>query len=196
MGRSCWPRIRWCRTGGFQEQGQCFFIGLSCYSSNLVFYCFPFLFVLSIGWYYEAMSLDWYSINHSHPALYSRPLLIIIVDRLLLKGSIGVLQGPGKRVDVHVTASVTFLHKFVWCHLQIVPQILYIQTSVQNTATFVFFSVYFHTFMQSADNIHSFKIYSRFLCFDRTTDYLINGGLHFYSAVYLCSTQNKHDLQV
>ena len=27
--RSCWPCIRWCETGGFQEQSQCFFIGLS-----------------------------------------------------------------------------------------------------------------------------------------------------------------------
>ena len=26
----CRPCIRWCGTGGFHEQGQCFFIGLSC----------------------------------------------------------------------------------------------------------------------------------------------------------------------
>ena len=44
----CWPRIRWCGTGGFQEQGQCFFIGLSCSIP-----IFPFLFQ-SIGWYYGA----------------------------------------------------------------------------------------------------------------------------------------------
>ena len=28
--QSCWPCIRWCRTGGFQEQGQSLFIALSC----------------------------------------------------------------------------------------------------------------------------------------------------------------------
>ena len=28
---SYWPCMRWCGTGGFQEQGQCFFIGL-CFS--------------------------------------------------------------------------------------------------------------------------------------------------------------------
>ena len=41
---------RWCGTGRFQEQGQCFFIGQSCsiqlYSSTP----FPFLFFLSVGW--------------------------------------------------------------------------------------------------------------------------------------------------
>ena len=26
LERSCWPGIRWCGTGGFQEQGQCFFL--------------------------------------------------------------------------------------------------------------------------------------------------------------------------
>ena len=30
LERSCRLRIRWCGTGGFQEHGQCFFIGLSC----------------------------------------------------------------------------------------------------------------------------------------------------------------------
>ena len=30
LERSCLPRIQWCGTGGFQEQGHCFFIGLSC----------------------------------------------------------------------------------------------------------------------------------------------------------------------
>ena len=38
LERSCWPRIRWCGTCGFQEQGQCFFIGLSCSIPTLVFY--------------------------------------------------------------------------------------------------------------------------------------------------------------
>ena len=48
--RSCCPRIRWCGAGGFQEQGQCFFISLSCSIPTVVFYSFPFLFFLSIGW--------------------------------------------------------------------------------------------------------------------------------------------------
>ena len=38
---SCQPRIRWCGTGWFQEQGQCFFIGLSCSIPTIVFYSFP-----------------------------------------------------------------------------------------------------------------------------------------------------------
>ena len=50
--RSC---IRWCGTGEFQEQGQCFSIGLCMLlypflSSTIV----PFLFILSIGWYCAA----------------------------------------------------------------------------------------------------------------------------------------------
>ena len=30
LERSCWPRIRGCGTGGFEEQGRCFLIGLRC----------------------------------------------------------------------------------------------------------------------------------------------------------------------
>ena len=44
---SCWPRIQWCGTGGFQEQGQCFFIGLSCYIPTIFFYYF-FLSLLPV----------------------------------------------------------------------------------------------------------------------------------------------------
>ena len=40
LDRSCLPRIRWCGTGGFQEQGQCFFIGLSCSIPAIAFYYF------------------------------------------------------------------------------------------------------------------------------------------------------------
>ena len=47
LERSCSPRIRWCGTGGFQEQGQCFFIGLSCSIPNIIFYSFP-LSLLSV----------------------------------------------------------------------------------------------------------------------------------------------------
>ena len=43
---------RWCGTGGFQEQVQCFVIGLRCsiypFLSSTIFH---FLFFLSMGWY-------------------------------------------------------------------------------------------------------------------------------------------------
>ena len=51
LERSSCLRFRWCGTGGFKEQGQCFFIGLSCSIPTIVFTLFPFLFFLSIGWY-------------------------------------------------------------------------------------------------------------------------------------------------
>ena len=38
LERSCKLRFRWCGTGGFQEQGQCFFIGLSYSIPTIVFY--------------------------------------------------------------------------------------------------------------------------------------------------------------
>ena len=51
--RSCRTRSWWCGTSGFKEQGQCFFIDLSCsilssllWSSTI----FPFLFFWYIGW--------------------------------------------------------------------------------------------------------------------------------------------------
>ena len=41
-----------CGTGGFQEHGQCFFIGLICSISTIVLYYFSlYLLFLSIGWY-------------------------------------------------------------------------------------------------------------------------------------------------
>ena len=45
------PFVRWCGTGGFQEQGQCFFIGLSCSILTIVFYYFSLSLLLSIVWY-------------------------------------------------------------------------------------------------------------------------------------------------
>ena len=41
----------WDWWGPIKKQGQCFFIGLSCSIPTIVFYFFPFLFFLSIGWY-------------------------------------------------------------------------------------------------------------------------------------------------
>ena len=36
---------------GFKSRAQCVFIGLSCSIPTIVFYCFLFLFFLSIGWH-------------------------------------------------------------------------------------------------------------------------------------------------
>ena len=47
--RSWRPRIRWCGTGGFQEQDQCHFIGLAAHAI-LVSNWFPFFFFHSKGW--------------------------------------------------------------------------------------------------------------------------------------------------
>ena len=47
LERSCEPRIQWCGTGGFQELGQCFCIGLSCSIPTIVFYSFS-LSLLSV----------------------------------------------------------------------------------------------------------------------------------------------------
>ena len=49
------PRIRWCGTGGFQEQGQCFFIGLSWYIPTIVFYYFS----LSLISVYRVVLWSW-----------------------------------------------------------------------------------------------------------------------------------------
>ena len=50
---SCWQCIRWCGTGWYLEQGQCFLLTLAALSldSSTIF---PFLFFLSICWYCEA----------------------------------------------------------------------------------------------------------------------------------------------
>ena len=80
LERSFWPRIRWYGTGGFQEQGQCFYIGISCSIRTIVFYCFPFLFFLSIGWYCGAdVSGLIGCILLSLSTLHCRPFLIIII---------------------------------------------------------------------------------------------------------------------
>ena len=42
-------RIRWSEPGEFQEQGQCFFLSLSCYIPTIVFYYLSF-FLLSVYW--------------------------------------------------------------------------------------------------------------------------------------------------
>ena len=47
---SWWPRIRWCGTGGFQEQSPLFFYWPSC-SLPFCFLLFSLLFFHSMGWY-------------------------------------------------------------------------------------------------------------------------------------------------
>ena len=55
LERSCSPHIRRCGTGVFQEQGQCYFIGLSCSFPTIVF-CyfslslFPVCRLVLYGW--------------------------------------------------------------------------------------------------------------------------------------------------
>ena len=79
LERSCRLRIRWCGTGGFQEQCQCFFIGLSCSIHIIVFWYFsPFLvsvYMLVLwGW---GLRTDRVYITLSLPCC--RPLSIIII---------------------------------------------------------------------------------------------------------------------
>ena len=40
LERSCKPHVLWCGTNRLQEQGQCFFIDLSCSIPTIVFYSF------------------------------------------------------------------------------------------------------------------------------------------------------------
>ena len=49
------PSFRWCGTGGFKEQPQCFFIGLSCSLPTIVFY----LFSLSLLSVYRMVLYGW-----------------------------------------------------------------------------------------------------------------------------------------
>ena len=42
-------RIRWCRTGGFQEQSQCFLTGVSCSITFYLLLFFHFSFCLCVG---------------------------------------------------------------------------------------------------------------------------------------------------
>ena len=48
--RSSWPCFRWCETGEFKEQGQCFLLAIAAHSLFVV-YCFLFPFFLFICWY-------------------------------------------------------------------------------------------------------------------------------------------------
>ena len=76
---SCWPSLRRCGAGGFKEQGQCFFIGLSCSIPIIVFYyfsisLFPVYRLVLWGWCLRTDRVYY----HSLTALHCRPLLMII----------------------------------------------------------------------------------------------------------------------
>ena len=76
--RSYRPRIRWRRTGGFHEQGQCLFISLAA-RSLFVSFCFPFLFfILWVG-----------TVGLGSPSL-TLPFSIIIISETvsLLRGGV------------------------------------------------------------------------------------------------------------
>ena len=81
--RSCWSCIRWCGTGGFQDQVQCFFIVLSC----SIPFCLLLFFSFSSFCLYDSIvglwSLYWWGVDRSLSALHCRPLLIIIVVKFL-----------------------------------------------------------------------------------------------------------------
>ena len=51
---SCWTCVRWCEIGGFQEQGQCLFIGLAIRSIFCLLLCF-----LSLFFSYGSVSWGW-----------------------------------------------------------------------------------------------------------------------------------------
>ena len=63
------------RTGGFQEQGQCFFIGLSCSIPTIVFYFFPLslLSVYRLVLRGSGLRSDRVYVYHSLSALHCRP---------------------------------------------------------------------------------------------------------------------------
>ena len=87
LEQSCLPRIRWCGTGGFQEQGQCFFIRLSCSIPTIVFYSFS-LSLLSVYWlvlWGWGLRTDRVYITLSQPCTADIFLIIIIVITSLYK---------------------------------------------------------------------------------------------------------------
>ena len=80
------PSIRWCGTGGFQEQGQCFFIGMSCSIPTIVFYSFSFFFsvhrLVLWGWVFGligcislslSLALPTFCNNNNYYYLFIRP---------------------------------------------------------------------------------------------------------------------------
>ena len=86
---SSWPHIRWCGTGGFQEQGKCFFNYLRGSIPTIVFH-YLHLFVLSIGWYFGAAVfkvIGWISLylGRALPTSFNsnRPSLILFSCTLL-----------------------------------------------------------------------------------------------------------------
>ena len=86
--------IRWCLTGWFQEQGQCFFIGLSCSIPTIVFYSFSLslLSVYRLVLWSWGLRTDRVYITLSQPCTADLFLIIIII--ITVKNQ--------KRCNVHV----------------------------------------------------------------------------------------------
>ena len=85
LERYCKPRFRWCGTGGFQEQGQCFFIGLSCSIPTIVFYSFPLslLSVYRVVLWGCGLRTDRVFITLSQPC--TADLFLIIIITIIIK---------------------------------------------------------------------------------------------------------------
>ena len=75
-----YPCIQWYGTGGFQEQGQGFFIILSCSIPFGLLLFFSFLFFLSMGWYCGAGVFGLIGCRWLSPSL-ALPTRIIILTR-------------------------------------------------------------------------------------------------------------------
>ena len=79
MEQSWWPMIRWCGTGGFQEQGQCIFLFAPFLSPSDFHFSFFVLFVGIGGW---DLRTDRVFYNRSRPALHCQPFSIIIIIKI------------------------------------------------------------------------------------------------------------------
>ena len=82
---SCWPCIRWWGAGGFQEQSQCFLIGLSCSIITIVFYylSLSLLSVYRLVLYVLGLRTDRYT-YHSLSAVHYRPCLNIFYTYMII----------------------------------------------------------------------------------------------------------------
>ena len=98
LDRSCWPSIPWCGTGGFQEQGRCFFIGLSCSIPTIVFYSFSCCMMNLSDWW-AVCRTDRVYITLSQPRTADLFLIIIIISLSLFSVYRLVLWGWGLRTD-------------------------------------------------------------------------------------------------
>ena len=125
--RFCWPCIRWCETGGFPEQNQWFFIGLSCHIPFclLLFYTFSSFCLLhnivGLG------SQNWLGVDHFLPALHYWPCLIIIIISL---GS-GMYYKNYQALNSNSSIARTHTHTHIYTH----------------THTYIYIHTHTHTYL-------------------------------------------------